>query len=142
MNTGQLGGSLAAILVLAGLAWALKLGRGTIIADRAEAMMLAEDALSGFAADRAWISREGRAAVVIGRDRSIAVLCVRGANPVARRLTRPLCRSSGNSVVIVIGERLLRAATIDFADADEATAFLRTLEAAGATIDKGVDRAG
>lgn len=142
MNTSQLGGSLVAILVLAGLAWALRLGRDTVIADRAEAMMLAEDSLSGFSADRAWLSVEGRAAVVIGRDRSIAVLCVRGANPVARRLTRPLCRLSGPSVVVEIGERFLRAATIDFADAEEAGAVLRTLKSAGARIDEGVDSGG
>ena len=142
MNSTQLGGSLAAILVLAGVAWALKLGRDTVIADRAEAMMLAEDALSGFEADRAWLSREGRAAVVIGRDRSIAVLCMRGANPVARRLKRPLCRLHGRSVVIMIGERLLRKATIDLMDCQEADAFLRALDAAGATIDKGVDSVG
>lgn len=140
MNANQLGGSIAAILVLGGLAWGLKLGRNTVIADRAEAMLLAEDGLSGFEADRAWISREGRAAVVLGRDRSLAVLCVRGANPVVRRLLAPVCRAEGAAVVVVIGERWLRHATIDLADAEEARAVLHSLEAAGATIHKGVDK--
>lgn len=79
------GGSLAAILLLALAARLLKLGGGRI-AGEADAMTAAEAILSGFEAERAAIGSDGQAALVRGRDGSVAVLKMHGARVAARRL--------------------------------------------------------
>jgi hypothetical protein len=80
-----LGGSLVAILLLALAAKLLRLGGGRI-ADEAQAMAEAEAILSGFDAARATVASDGQAALVHGRDGSVAVLKVHGARVAARRL--------------------------------------------------------
>lgn len=89
MNWALLGGSLAAVLALAGIAWALGLGGGGI-ADEGEAKVAAEDALSGFAALDAVVAEDGKAALVTGVDGSVALLKLHGAQIAARRLHPPL----------------------------------------------------
>ncbi len=80
-------GSLAAILVLALAARLLRLGGGHI-AGEADAMTAAEDILPGFEAERAAIGSDGQAALVRGRDGSVAVLKMHGARVAGRRLSR------------------------------------------------------
>lgn len=79
------GGSLAAILLLALAARLLRLGGGRI-AGEADAMTAAEEILSGFEAVRAAVGSDGQAALVRGRDGSVAVLKMHGARIAARRL--------------------------------------------------------
>jgi len=112
----QLGGSLAAILVLAAIAWGLKLGGGTI-ADEAQAMTDAEAILSGFDAERAVLASDHKAALVHGRDGSVALLKIHGSQVAARRLSPPLeTRSTAEGLVVASGEKrfgsvLLRGVT-------------------------------
>lgn len=82
------GGSLAAILILAGVAWLLKLGGGGISSE-AQAMAEAEAMVSGFDAVRARIGNDGRAALVEGADGSVALLKLHGAKLAVRRVVDP-----------------------------------------------------
>jgi anti-sigma factor RsiW len=101
----QIGGSIAAILVLAAIAWGLKLGGGTI-ADAAQARAEAEAIFSGFDAGRVVLASDGRAAIVHGGDGSVALLKVHGAHVVGRRLTLPLdVRVAPDGLMVASGER-------------------------------------
>ncbi|MEG3088471.1 hypothetical protein [Sphingomonas sp. PB4P5] len=105
MNWLQLGGSIAAILVLAGIAWALGLGR-TSITGEADAMRAAEDALSGFEATRAVVGSDGRAALVYGVDGRVAVLKMHGAQPAVRLVRTAAVQDTGEALLVESGERL------------------------------------
>jgi hypothetical protein len=99
-------GSLAGVLALAGIAWALGLGGGRI-AGETEARRLAEEGLAGFAAERALVSSDGRAAIVRGEDGSLALLKVHGVHVAARRLAPPVePREEEEAIVIDTGERM------------------------------------
>ncbi|MGH6613031.1 MULTISPECIES: hypothetical protein [Sphingomonas] len=105
MNWVQLGGSLVAILGLAGIAHLLKLGESRI-GDAAKAREMAEDMLAGFEARAAIVSTDGNAALVAGNG-AIAVLKRHGAKVAARRLLAPLrIRPAVEGVEIDTGERL------------------------------------
>ena len=80
-----LGASLVAILLLALAARLLRLGGGRI-ENEAHAMAEAEAIFSGFDAARATVASDGQAALVRGRDGSVAVLKMHGARVAARRL--------------------------------------------------------
>lgn len=106
MNLWLVAGSLAGVLALAAIAWALGLG-GSSIAGEGEAMRSAEQALAGFRAERAVVSSDGRAAVVRGEDGTIALLKAHGANLAARRLVPPVeTREEGEAIVIASGETM------------------------------------
>ena len=105
MNWVQLGGSLAAVLMLAGLAWLLKLGESRI-SDAETARTMAEEALSGFIAREALVGTNGAAALVLG-NAGIALLKRHGARVAVRMLGRPLWRRpSPEGVTIETGERM------------------------------------
>jgi hypothetical protein len=105
MNWVQLGGSVAAVLVLVLISWLLKLGESRI-ADEATAKRMAEEALSGFVARDALVGTNGAAALVLGND-GVALLKRHGAKVAARRLARPLWRRpSPEGVTIESGERM------------------------------------
>jgi hypothetical protein len=105
MNWLQLGGSLAAVLLLAWVSWLLKLGESRI-ADSDTAKRMAEEALSGFVARAALVGTNGAAALVLGND-GIALLKRHGAKVAVRRLGRPLWRRpSPEGVTIETGERM------------------------------------
>lgn len=105
MSWVQLGGSLAAVLVLAGVAWALKLGESRI-SDDETARTMAEEALSGFVARAAVVGTNGSAALVLG-NQGIALLKRHGAKVAVRLLGRPLWRRpSPEGVTIETGERM------------------------------------
>jgi hypothetical protein len=105
MNWTQLGGSLAAILVLAWIARLLKLGESRN-ADFDTALRMAEEALRGFVARAALVGTNGAAALVLGTD-GIALLKRHGAKVAVRRLGRPLWRRpSPEGVTIETGERM------------------------------------
>jgi hypothetical protein len=105
MNWLQLGGSLAAVLLLAWVSWLLKLGESRI-GDDATAKRMAEEALSGFVARAALVGTNGAAALVLGSD-GIALLKRHGAKVAVRRLGWPLWRRpSPEGVTIETGERM------------------------------------
>lgn len=90
---------------MAGIAWLLGLG-GAEIADEAEAHRIAEEALAGFSAGEAFVSSDGRGALVLGKSGSPALLKVHGAQVAARRLDRLHVESMPEGVRIGSGERL------------------------------------
>lgn len=99
------GGSIVAILFLAAVAWWLKLGGGTI-ADEAQAMADAEAILSGFDAERAVLAEDHMAAIVHGRDGSVALLKIHGSQVAGRRLSAPLdTRAGPDGLVVATGEK-------------------------------------
>lgn len=99
-----LGGSLVAILLLALAAKLLKLGGGRISGED-EAMRAAEDILSGFEAARATVGSDGQAAIVHGRDGSVALLKVHGAKVAGRRLNGPVdATATGDGLRVASGE--------------------------------------
>lgn len=101
----QLIGSLIAILLLAGIAWALRLGGGGIESE-AEACRAAEDALPGFVAVRAIVGSDGAAALIHGEDGSVAVIKRHGAQLAARRVAASALSTVPEGVLVDSGERL------------------------------------
>lgn len=83
-------GSLAAILVMTLVAWALGLGRGGAIASAEEARATAEGMISGFDAGEALLGSDGQAALVHGKAGDVALLKLHGARVAARHLRLPL----------------------------------------------------
>lgn len=115
-----LGGSLAAILLLALAARFLRLG-GARLANEDEAREIAEATFADFEADRAWLDIDGQSAVVTGKRGDHALVRRHGARFIARRLPRPAqVDASGAVVVIASGERLLKPFVITLASAEEA----------------------
>jgi hypothetical protein len=133
MNWVQLGGSLLAVLGLAGVARLLKLGESRI-GDAATAKAMAEDMLVGFEARAAIVGTDGNAALVAGTFGSngwgvpgtIAVLKRHGAKVAARRLLPPLTLLPAvEGVEVDTGERLFgRVLLFGVVDSD-----VRSLEA-------------
>jgi hypothetical protein len=104
MNWALLGGSLAAVLAVAAVAWMLRLGGGAIGGPE-EACRMAEEILSGFDAREALVGVDGRAALVHGRDGSAALLKQHGARIAGRRLAPPFAATpSPDGLVIDSGE--------------------------------------
>ncbi|MBC9034659.1 hypothetical protein IAG41_19900 [Sphingomonas sp. JC676] len=115
-----LGGSLAAILLLALAAYLLRLG-GARLAGENEACEIAETTFADFEADRAWLDMDGQSAIIAGKDGSHALVRRHGARFVARKLVPPAEVSAEGPVVIVAsGERLLKPFVITLESADEA----------------------
>lgn len=101
----QLGGSLVAVLALAGIAAMLGLGRMQI-ADAATARAEAEAAFDDFEAGEVTLGSDGRAAIVHGLDGSIALLKLHGAHVAARRLPASAIRETSQGWQVDSGERL------------------------------------
>lgn len=100
------GGSLAAILVLSGTAWVLKLGRvDRLIGDADAALRQAADALSGFVPVAAVVGEDGRAALVLGEGQRVAVLKAHGAHVAAREIAWTDVRSTAIGIVVETHER-------------------------------------
>ncbi len=117
MNLWLAAGSLAGVLALAGIAWALRLG-GAAPLDRETAMAEAEARCDPFDALDAVVSRDGRAALVIGRD-ALVVLRHHGASVAARRIPRPpTLHEDGERTVIDSGDRMFGPVTLLLDDAD------------------------
>jgi hypothetical protein len=118
MTWVQIAGSLAAILVLAGIARMLKLGESRIV-DTATARAFAEEALAGFVAREAVVGTDGRAAVVAGNG-TIAVLKRHGARVAVRRLVPPLrLYDAVEGVSVDTGERSFGRITLFGVIADD-----------------------
>ena len=116
-QTLQLIGSLVAILVLAAIAWALKLGRSANIEGAQHAMALASEADSGFDPAEAAVSRDGRSALVGDHDGRIMVLRSHGAQ-FAGRVLEPgtATRIGGDSLTVTPADRRYGPVTLDLGE--------------------------
>ena len=115
-----LGGSLAAILLLALAAKLLRLG-GARLQAGSEACEVAEATFADFEAKRVWLDIGGASAVVAGKDGSYALVRRHGAHFIGRR-SEQLARAEANGPVVTIpsGERLLRPFVITLESSEEA----------------------
>lgn len=115
MNWLQLAGSLAAILILAGLAWALKLGRagfeGTIDTPE-QAVEAAEHALAGFAAIGALVGDDRAAALVAGAHGRVAVVKRHGARLAVREVRWGQVRAVHGAMLVETGDRRFGAVSV------------------------------
>lgn len=111
----QLAGSLAAILILAGLAWALKLGRAgheATIEDPDAAARAAEEALAGFDATGALVGEDRAAALVAGAHGRIAVIKRHGARLAAREVRWSQVRATYDGILVETGDRRFGSVTL------------------------------
>ena len=120
MNWAALGGSLAAVLVVAGLVKLLGLGRGEAL-DAAAACRHAGDVYIGHRFVAAAIARDGRSALVEGSAGEIALVRAHGDKWVARLLPLPLgARLEGDALIIATGETMFGATTLTLGAAEAA----------------------
>lgn len=105
MNWPVLGGSLAAILALAGICWALKLGRVERIASAEDAADAADQSLPGFVTVGAAVGADGSGALAVGDDGRVAVMKRHGARIAVREVTWHALRSTPAGIVVETGER-------------------------------------
>ena len=130
----QLIGSLAAILVLAGIAWALKLGRSTRIEDVQHAMALARDADSSFEPVEAAVSHDGVCAIIADAAGRIMVLRSHGAQ-FAGRVLEPgsTTQVESHTLTVTPADRRYGPVTLDLGD--QAQAWAARIDALHATQD-------
>lgn len=111
-------GSLAAILVLAGIAWMLGLGKERGIASEEEARLAAQEAFHGFIPVEIALDRAGRAALLRDADGQILLLRPHGTHVAGRILTpASSARVEDGRLVIDSGERRFGRFTIGVDDA-------------------------
>jgi hypothetical protein len=105
MNWTLLGGSLVAILALAGIAAWLKLGGDPL--DERAAIDAAGDMLPGFVPEAVLLASDGAAALVRGREGRVAVVKVHGAQPAVREVVRPVgLAAAGEGTIVRSGDRM------------------------------------
>lgn len=113
----KLGGSLLAILLLAGVAWKLGLGGDLRIRDAEHAQELADEALCGFEAVDVAIDRAGHAALLRDRDGRIMLLRRHGAHFASRMLTgHAHVRLDRTMLVVGTGEKRFGEVTLDLGE--------------------------
>lgn len=117
MNWALAAGSLAAVLMLAAIAWALRLGGDGRVEGEAHAIRLAEDMLAGFDAREAVVCGGGGGAVVLGADGSVALIRPNGARFVVRQVRRPRWRPNADGLTIESGDRVPVRLSLDHAEA-------------------------
>lgn len=117
MNWVQLGGSLAAILVLAGIAWALRLGRDARIGSPEDAAQAAEAALAGFEALDVVLGTDGAGALALGADGRLAAIKRHGARAAVREVRWAAVRLTPHGAVVETGERRFGAVRLAGVDA-------------------------
>ena len=105
MNWLLLGGSLVAVLGLAAVAWALKLGKIERIVSPEEAAEAADQSLVGFDTVGAVVGADGSGALAVTDDGRVAVIKRHGARIVVREVTWHLVRSTPAGIVVETGER-------------------------------------
>ncbi|HEX7655563.1 MAG: hypothetical protein ACTHKR_12630 [Sphingomonas sp.] len=115
MNWLQLAGSIAAILILAGVAWALKLGRGgheAVIEDPEAAAAAAEQALSGFEPFGALVGDDRATAIVAGHGGRVAVVKRHGARLAVREVRWGQVRATHDGMLVETGDRRFGKVTV------------------------------
>ena len=109
MNWLLLLGSVAGVIALAVIARMLRLG-GVTIGGEGEARAFAELNHVDFEAEESFVSHDGAAALVRGRDGSFVLLKAHGAQIATRRVMPPLeAEATGEGVRIATGERMFGA---------------------------------
>lgn len=127
MNWTLLGGSLVAVLALAGIAAWLKLGGDPLT--ESDAMEAAGDTLPGFVPEAALLGRDGGAALVRGREGRVALVKRHGAQPALRELVRPFGISAATEGTIVrSGDRMFGDVVLQGQAVDELESFLDHLQ--------------
>ena len=129
MNLTVLIGSIIAVLVLAGIAWLLKLGKPPKIESEEEAARHAREAHSGFRPTDIALDKDGRAALVLGENGDMVLLRPHGAQIAARVFRNPpKAQRDGAILTIATGERLFGdpALTLDETEAARWAARLET----------------
>lgn len=101
----QWAGSLAAILVLAGIAWVLRLGRDTRLASPEEAAAAAEAALVGFETQDVVLGADGAGALAVGVDGRLAAVKRHGARAAVREVRWAAVRSVPQGAIVETAER-------------------------------------
>ena len=118
MNWLVLGGSLAAVLALAGAAALLRLGpTQRMLVEEADALRAADEAVAGFAGVSAVIGADGRAALVFGEDRRVVVLKAHGARIAARVIEWDAVRATPGGMLVETDERRFGAVALPGVDA-------------------------
>ena len=117
MNWPVVGGSLAAILVLAGICWALKLGRVERIASPEDAADAADQSLPGFDTVGAVVGADGSGALAVADDGRVAVMKRHGARIAVREVTWHALRSTPAGIVVETGERRFGSVSLTGVDA-------------------------
>jgi hypothetical protein len=117
MKWPVLGGSLAAILVLAGICWALKLGRVERIASPEDAADAADQSLPGFDTVGAVVGADGSGALAVADDGRVAVMKRHGARIAVREVTWHALRSTPAGIVVETGERRFGSVSLTGVDA-------------------------
>ncbi len=120
-------GSLAAILVLAAIAWGLKLGPERRLESEDDARRVANEAVDGFEAVQLALDREGRGALLSDRAGRILLLRQHGTH-FAGRILGPSAtvRREGDALVVDTAERRYGAARLEI---DDAPAWVQRIEA-------------
>ncbi len=120
-------GSLVAILALAAIAWAMKLGPERRLTSPEEALEAAEEAISGFDAVALALDADGRGALLRDAQRRILLLRPHGTHFAGRILTAAAkARLEGDALVIDTAEKRYGAARLRV---DEADAWMQAIEA-------------
>ena len=101
----QWAGSLAAILVLAGIAWVLRRGRDTRLASPEEAAAAAEAALAGFETQDVVLGADGAGALAVGVDGRLAAVKRHGARAAVREVRWAAVRSVPQGAIVETAER-------------------------------------
>lgn len=122
-------GSLAAILALAAIAWALKLGPERKLASEEEARAAANEAVDGFAPVKLALDKDGRGALLSDASGRVLLLRPHGVHFAGRILT-PAAEARVDDGVLVIdtAEKRYGAARLTLEDAP---AWVKQIEAIG-----------
>ena len=112
MNWVLLAGSLAAVLLLAGVAWALRLGRDRKIGAPEDAAEAVEAAIAGFRAANAVVGADGAAALVVDGQGRVAVCKRHGARIAVREVAWADIRATAGGLLVDHGERRFGAVTV------------------------------
>ena len=111
-------GSLAAILVLAGIAWGLKLGPERKLDSEEDARRAADEAVDGFDAVHLSLDREGRGALLSDASGNILLLRPHGTHFAGRILTAAAkANAEGGTLIIDTAEKRYGAARLVLDDA-------------------------
>ena len=123
----QFVGSLAAILVLAAIAWRLKLGPEPRLDDENAARRAADEAVSGFEPVAIGLDSEGRGALLRDAGGRILLLRPHGSHFAGRLLSdRADARIEDGVLFIDTAEKRYGSARLDLADA---SAWMKTIKA-------------
>lgn len=130
MNWWLAVGSLAAVLMLAGIAWLLKLGGTQRLETAADAIVLAEALSSGFEGKAGVVSANGELGAAAGGTGDLVLIEPMGARHRARRITgaRVAMTSEGpNGTAITLQLAPHETFSITVTDAAAARAFAEIL---------------